>query len=150
MDENTPIEEPKEPETISEPVTPTLETTAPQPPQDLFPRPDMLDYVLPPQPYKLKIVLLFVDFLAILACIYFFMIGGIIRDVVCNEIPLILRKDIYATAAFAWALVFVTLETLGLAQGLSIWLAMLTCFAVRASAIVWGWSLPKRGERGES
>ena len=77
-------------------------------------------------------------------------LGGIIRDVVCNEIPLILRKDIYATAAFAGALVFVTLETLGLAQGLSIWLAMLTCFAVRASAIVWGWSLPNRGERGES
>ena len=27
-------------------------------------------------------------------------LGGIIRDVVCNEIPLILRQDIYATAAF--------------------------------------------------
>lgn len=73
-------------------------------------------------------------------------LGGIIRDVVCNEIPLILRKDIYATAAFAGAMAFVGLATLGVGQGLSIWLAMLTCFSVRASAIVWGWSLPKRGE----
>ena len=81
MDENTPIEEPKGSDESAESVVPAPETAAPQPSQEAFPRPDMLDYVLPPQPYKLKIVLLFVDFLAILACIYFFMIGGIIRDV---------------------------------------------------------------------
>ena len=81
MDENTPIQQPNGLDDSSEPVVPELETIAPQPSQEVFPRPDLLDYVLPPQPYKLKIVLLFVDFLAILAGIYFFMIGGIIRDV---------------------------------------------------------------------
>jgi hypothetical protein len=46
-----------------------------------FPAPKMLDYVLPPQPYKLKLLLLFSDFIAILACIYIFMIRDIIQDV---------------------------------------------------------------------
>jgi hypothetical protein len=34
-------------------------------------------------------------------------VGGIIRDVVCNEVPLILRRDVYATAAFAGAVGYV-------------------------------------------
>lgn len=71
--------------------------------------------------------------------------GGIIRDVVCNEIPLVLRQDIYATAAFAGALVFVALNALGLQDSVSIWAGAGACFAVRASALVWGWSLPSRG-----
>lgn len=32
--------------------------------------------------------------------------GGVIRDVLCNEIPLIFRKEIYATACFCGASVF--------------------------------------------
>jgi uncharacterized membrane protein YeiH len=73
-------------------------------------------------------------------------LGGIIRDVVCNEIPLVLRQDIYATAAFAGALVFVlALAGAGLPLLTCLALGAAVCFAVRGSAIVWGWSLPKRG-----
>jgi len=72
-------------------------------------------------------------------------LGGIIRDVVCNEIPLVLRQDIYATAAIAGAIVYVALAAAGLPVPLCLWLGAATCFAVRGSAIVWGWSLPKRG-----
>jgi uncharacterized membrane protein YeiH len=72
-------------------------------------------------------------------------LGGIIRDVVCNEIPLVLRQDIYATAAFAGALAYVGLLSIGVGASYCIWLGAGTCFAVRASALVWGWSLPKRG-----
>ena len=32
--------------------------------------------------------------------------GGLLRDIVCNEVPLILREDIYATAALLGALTF--------------------------------------------
>jgi uncharacterized membrane protein YeiH len=72
-------------------------------------------------------------------------LGGIVRDVVCNEIPLVLRQDIYATAAFVGALAYVGMNGLGFAEAHCLWLGALACFAVRASAIVWGWSLPKRG-----
>lgn len=36
--------------------------------------------------------------------------GGVIRDILCNEIPLIFRKEIYATACLAGGLVFFLLE----------------------------------------
>ena len=72
-------------------------------------------------------------------------LGGIVRDVVCNEIPLVLRQDIYATAAIAGAVVYVVLAAAGVPVPLCLWLGAAVCFAVRGSAIVWGWSLPKRG-----
>jgi uncharacterized membrane protein YeiH len=72
-------------------------------------------------------------------------LGGIVRDVVCNEIPLVLRQDIYATAAFAGALAYVALAALGVPLPLCVWLGAAICFAVRGAAIVWGLSLPKRG-----
>lgn len=72
--------------------------------------------------------------------------GGIIRDVVCNEIPLVLRQDIYATAAFLGALVFVTLVGLNLVGSANaMWIAAASCFIVRGAAIIWRLSLPKRG-----
>lgn len=74
-------------------------------------------------------------------------VGGIIRDVVCNEIPLVLRQDIYATAAFVGALAAVFMLSLGVAETVSLASGMVACFAVRASALVWGWSLPRRGEQ---
>lgn len=71
--------------------------------------------------------------------------GGIVRDVVCNEVPLILRQDVYATAAFAGALTYVLLSTYGAGQAVAVWAGAGVCFAVRSAAIVWGLSLPRRG-----
>lgn len=71
-------------------------------------------------------------------------LGGIVRDTVCNEIPLVLRQDIYATAAFAGALCLIGLVSAGVPQPVALWVGAGTCFLVRASALIWGWSLPKR------
>ena len=71
-------------------------------------------------------------------------LGGIIRDTVCNELPLVLRQDVYATAAFAGALTLVLLVTFAVPDSLALWLGAGVCFLVRAAAMVWGWSLPKR------
>ena len=43
-------------------------------------------------------------------------IGGVIRDILCNEIPLIFRKEIYATACLSGALVFFLLREIGLSN----------------------------------
>jgi uncharacterized membrane protein YeiH len=71
--------------------------------------------------------------------------GGIIRDVVCNEIPLVLRQDVYATAAFAGALAFVLLLAFDVPRAAALWTGAAICFAVRGAAIIWGLSLPRRG-----
>ncbi len=68
--------------------------------------------------------------------------GGIARDVICNEIPLILRREIYVTAAAAGATVFVLLRLEGIWREPAFLAGALTCFAIRAAAIQFGWSLP--------
>lgn len=73
-------------------------------------------------------------------------VGGIIRDVVCNEVPLILRQDIYATAAFAGAISYVALVSVGADSSAAIWTGAAVCFAVRGAALIWNLSLPRRGQ----
>ena len=71
--------------------------------------------------------------------------GGMIRDVICNEIPLILSREIYATAAFAASLAYVLVDRLGGDSILSLGIAVAVGFAVRGLAIRFNWSLPSFG-----
>jgi len=68
--------------------------------------------------------------------------GGVIRDVVCNETPLLLRQDIYATAAIVGAASFFTMRTLGLNDLTCLSLGAGVCFIVRALSLHFGWNLP--------
>lgn len=68
--------------------------------------------------------------------------GGLIRDVLCNEIPLIMRNEIYATAALMGALVFVALDAITLTHGVSELGGISACFLVRAFGLSRGLSLP--------
>ncbi|WP_022728470.1 trimeric intracellular cation channel family protein [Fodinicurvata sediminis] len=68
--------------------------------------------------------------------------GGLTRDVLCNEIPLILRREIYATAAAAGATVFVVLDLLGSPGWLDIALAFTTALALRGAALSFGLYFP--------
>ncbi|WP_425408439.1 trimeric intracellular cation channel family protein [Hyphococcus sp.] len=69
--------------------------------------------------------------------------GGVVRDVLLNEPPLILKQDIYATAALLGAGVYVGLLTLGLGSSPSAIAAALTTFAIRAAAIIFDIPSPK-------
>ena len=71
--------------------------------------------------------------------------GGMIRDVICNEIPLILSREIYATAAFAASLAYVLADKLALGNNLALTFGVVTGFVIRGLAIVYDWSLPSFG-----
>ena len=71
--------------------------------------------------------------------------GGMIRDIICNEIPLILSREIYATAAFIAAVCYVLADNIGLGESLALGIAVIAGFSVRALAIVYDWSLPSFG-----
>jgi len=69
--------------------------------------------------------------------------GGLMRDVVCNEVPLTLKQgELYLSCAFAGAGAALILTALGLG-GLP---AMIGCgaitFALRAGSLRFGWKLP--------
>lgn len=73
--------------------------------------------------------------------------GGVIRDVLINEEPLIFRKEIYAMACVAGGLVYVTGEQLGLGPNSTAILSSLTVVVIRVLAVKYHWHLPVvRGE----
>lgn len=68
--------------------------------------------------------------------------GGLLRDVICNEIPLILRREIYATAAVIGATTYIVFDMLTVAAAVPEIIGFCTCFALRALAIRLKLSLP--------
>jgi uncharacterized membrane protein YeiH len=68
--------------------------------------------------------------------------GGVIRDILGGESPLILRREIYVTAALAGATAFVGLPALGVGGTIAAAFGFAACFVIRALALHYGWSLP--------
>lgn len=68
--------------------------------------------------------------------------GGIIRDIMANEIPLIFRRDVYATASLAGALWLVASQALNLSVGVSLLTGFVIILSIRVAAIHWHLSLP--------
>lgn len=68
--------------------------------------------------------------------------GGMIRDVICHETPLILRKEVYATCAALSAAVYVVLVALDAPRDAAVIIGFLAGFGLRAMGIAAGLSLP--------
>ncbi|MGF1459516.1 MAG: trimeric intracellular cation channel family protein [Leptolyngbyaceae cyanobacterium] len=70
-------------------------------------------------------------------------VGGVMRDVLLVEIPMVLRSNnIYATAAIAGIALYLGLQTLRLSTASAALAGMLAIIVLRLAAIVWGLSLP--------
>ena len=68
--------------------------------------------------------------------------GGVIRDILCNEIPVIFRKEIYATACLTGGLAFVVLHALGMNQDVIYIVTSLTVITIRLVVVRYGIALP--------
>ncbi len=68
--------------------------------------------------------------------------GGIIRDVLTNEIPLILRRDFYATAAISGILLYIGLLSAGFNASIAAFSGMILIAGLRLAAIFKGLRLP--------
>lgn len=68
--------------------------------------------------------------------------GGVIRDILCNEIPVIFRKNIYATACILGGMAYFLLLNTPLPQDFIVILAGSIVVIVRLLAVVFNWSLP--------
>ena len=70
-------------------------------------------------------------------------LGGLMRDVVVGEVPLVLKQgELYITCAMSGAIVAVAASSFGLASGLSLILCAVICWGLRAGSIAFGWHLP--------
>lgn len=81
-------------------------------------------------------------------------VGGIMRDLLAGEPSILLRPELYVTAAATAAGLYVALYSVGLSLPIAAGLAASTGFVLRAIAIVHGLGLPiysgDRAHRGES
>ncbi len=68
--------------------------------------------------------------------------GGLLRDVVCNEVPLVLKQgELYVTAAFAGAGAALV-AALFMPAGAALLACAGVTFSLRAGSLIFGWSLP--------
>ncbi|WP_229413178.1 trimeric intracellular cation channel family protein [Massilia alkalitolerans] len=68
--------------------------------------------------------------------------GGLLRDVLCNQVPLVLQRDLYATVSLATGVLYLGLLELGVAAGIATTTAIAAGFALRLLALRFGLALP--------
>lgn len=69
--------------------------------------------------------------------------GGLLRDVICNEIPVVLRQgELYVSAAFAGSAAAVIVPPLLLDPVTTLLICGSVTFALRAGSLLFGWRLP--------
>ncbi|PID63555.1 MAG: hypothetical protein CR974_01615 [Gammaproteobacteria bacterium] len=67
--------------------------------------------------------------------------GGVVRDIICNEVPLVLRKEIYISASIAGGLCYFTLQHFHAGQTTVYLLSGTVAFAVRLFGVYNNWDL---------
>lgn len=68
--------------------------------------------------------------------------GGVIRDVLTNETPVLFRKEIYATACLSGAVLYLTLFHAGVERNINMVLSIVVIFVIRVLAVKYKLSLP--------
>ncbi|MFA5557301.1 MAG: trimeric intracellular cation channel family protein [Flavobacteriaceae bacterium] len=69
--------------------------------------------------------------------------GGVVRDILCNDIPVIFRKEIYATICILGGMVFFLLKEINLTDDLIYLFTSLLIISLRLVVVKYKWSLPK-------
>lgn len=69
--------------------------------------------------------------------------GGLMRDLLLNRVPVILQREIYASAALVGASIEVAGERLGWLSNWRTWVALGACVALRYLSLRYKWNLPR-------
>jgi uncharacterized membrane protein YeiH len=70
--------------------------------------------------------------------------GGLVRDLLSNQIPLILQREIYASACAVGGALFYFLHQAEVPNSVNLTVSALTVITIRCAAILKGWQLPRR------
>ena len=80
--------------------------------------------------------------IAIMMGVWTAIIGGMLRDIICNEIPLVLQREIYITASIAGSVTYLCMQYVGVSAGINEFIMLFVIFAVRMLALRFDWHLP--------
>lgn len=80
--------------------------------------------------------------IAVMMGVWTAILGGLLRDIICNEIPLVLQREIYITASVAGSVTYLMLQYFGVSAGVNEFIMLFVIFAVRMLALRFDWHLP--------
>lgn len=80
--------------------------------------------------------------IAIMMGVWTAILGGLLRDMICNEIPLLLQREIYITASIAGSAIYLLLDYFGINARLNEFVMLGVIFSVRMLALRFDWHLP--------
>ncbi|MGE8421819.1 MAG: trimeric intracellular cation channel family protein, partial [Sphingobacterium siyangense] len=69
--------------------------------------------------------------------------GGVIRDILCNDVPVIFKKEIYATPCILGGVVFFVSHKYMLLESMISIATILSIIVIRLFAVRFHWSLPQ-------
>lgn len=69
--------------------------------------------------------------------------GGVLRDVLCNEVPLLFRKELYASVSVVTGALYLGAQALGLNANAAVLIALPVGLALRLLALRFNWQMPK-------
>lgn len=68
--------------------------------------------------------------------------GGVIRDILCNQVPLIFKKELYAVISLLTAGSYITLKAYQLTEWINLVICLSIGFSLRMLALRYHWSMP--------
>lgn len=80
---------------------------------------------------------------AIIMGMFTAIMGGVIRDMMINELPIVFRKEIYASACLAGAILYVILELLNVERTINFFVSGSVIVTIRLLALRYNLSIPK-------
>lgn len=69
--------------------------------------------------------------------------GGVLRDVLCNDIPLLFRKEVYASVSIVTGGIYLSVEAMGGSIHLATIIGAVAGLVLRLLAIRFEWQMPK-------
>lgn len=70
-------------------------------------------------------------------------VGGVLRDILCADVPLLFRAELYAMVSIFTGMLYLAAQSLGLPHGMAVALALVCGLTLRLLAIRYKWSMPK-------
>lgn len=75
--------------------------------------------------------------------------GGVLRDMLCGQVPLLFQKELYASVSMMTGVLYLGLNHLAMPQGIAESIAMVAGFSMRMLAIRYEWNMPRFVYRAE-
>lgn len=68
--------------------------------------------------------------------------GGILRDIMCHRMPLVLKHELYASVSFIVAILYLGMLHYGVDENINMLVSFVVGLSLRMAALRWKWSLP--------